>query len=121
MLRRAQRCKLTLRFHLILNHQRLALVVNLLGEFGGNGMVSRSVLHNKTLVALNSLENGRFFDGPLTNVGPLFLRLGVVLFGLGRSPSGFPALGELFEERRLQVGWLVNAKVSRCWGRNGGV
>ena len=120
-MRRAQQRKLTLRLDLVLNHQSLALVVNLLGELGGNGVVSRRVLHDKTLVTLNSLENGRFFDGPLTNVGPLFLRLGVVLFGLGRSPSGFPALGELFEERRLQGCRLVNAKVSRCWGRNGGV
>lgn len=110
MLRRAQRCKLTLRFHLILNHQRLALVVNLLGELGGNGMVSRNVLHNKTLVALHSLENGGFFDGPFTDIGPLILRLGVILFGLGRSPSRFPALGELFKERRLEGCRLVYRK-----------
>ena len=101
------RSELTLRFDLILNHQSLALVVNLLGELGGDSVVSSRVLHDETLVALHSVENGCFFDSPVTDIGPVFVRLGVVLFSVGRSPSGFPALSELFEERCLQVGRLI--------------
>lgn len=101
------RSGLTLRLDLILNHQSLALVVNLLGELGGDSVVSSRVLHDETLVALHSVKNGCFFNSPVTNIGPVFVRLGVVLFGVGSSPSGFPALGELFEERCLQVGRLI--------------
>ena len=102
------RSGLTLRLDLILNHQSLALVVNLLGELGGDSVVSSRVLHDETLVALHSVKNGCFFNSPVTDIGPVFVRPGVVLFGVGSSPSGFPALGELFEERCLQVGRLIS-------------
>lgn len=111
----AQRGRLTLRLHLILNHQSLALVVNLLGELGGNGVVSCDILHHETLVAFHSLENGRFFNGPFTDKSPLILGLGVLLLSLGRDPSRFPALGELFQERRFQGCRLLLTKVSWCW------
>ena len=101
------RSGLTLRLDLILNHQSLALVVNLLGELGRDSVVSSRVLHDETLVALHSVKNGCFFNSPVTDIGPVFVRPGVVLFGVGSSPSGFPALGELFEERCLQVGRLI--------------
>lgn len=97
------RGRLTLRLDLILNHQRLALVINLLGELGRDGVVSGRILHNETLVAFNSLENGRLFDGPVTDISPVILRFRVLLLGVGRDPSGIPAFGELFEERRFQV------------------
>ena len=102
------RSGLTLRLDLILNHQSLALVVNLLGELGRDSVVSSRVLHDETLVALHSVKNGCFFNSPVTDIGPVFVRPGVVLFGVGSSPSGFPALGELFEERCLQVGRLIS-------------
>ena len=87
--------RLTLRLDLILNHQRLALVINFLGELGGDGVVSGRILHNETLVALDSLENGGLFDGPITDISPVILRLRVLFFGVGRDPSGIPAFGEL--------------------------
>jgi hypothetical protein len=99
----ATRSRLTLRLDLILNHQRLALVINLLGKLGGDGVVSGGILHNETLVALDSLENGGLFDGPVPDIGPVILRRRVLLFGVGRDPSGIPAFGELFEERSFQV------------------
>ena len=60
-------------FDLILNNQSLALVVNLLGKLGRDGVVGSRVFHNKTLVTLNSLEDSRLLDSPLTNVGPFLV------------------------------------------------
>lgn len=111
--RETQRSRLTLRLNLILNHQSLALIVDLLGEFGGNSVVGCSVLHNKALVALHSLQNRRLLDLPGTNVGPFLLGPGVILFGVRRSPSGFPAIGELLEEGSFESGRLERASAMR--------
>ena len=80
---------------LILDHQGLALVVDLLGELGGNGVVRGRVLDDQTLIAFNTLEDGRLFDSPLTDVGPVLLGLGVVLLGAGTLPPGLPVISEL--------------------------
>jgi hypothetical protein len=74
-----------LRLDLVLNNQGLALVVNLLGEFGGDGVVGSGVLYDQTLVTIDPLEDGRLLDSPFANVGPVILRL-VVLLRVGRLP-----------------------------------
>lgn len=102
----AKQSRLTLRLDLILNHQSLALVVDLLRELGGNGVVGSRVLDDEALVALHSLQNRRLFDLPGTDVGPFLLRLGVILLSVGRSPSGFPAIGELLKEGSFESGGL---------------
>lgn len=63
--------RLTLEFDLILNDEGFALIIYLLGEFGGDGMVSCRVLDNKTLVTLYGLEDRWLFNRPLAHVGPL--------------------------------------------------
>ena len=67
--------KLTLQLDLVLNDESLALVVNLLGELGGDGVVGGGVLDDKTLVVVDALEDGRLFDSPFTNVCPLLVIL----------------------------------------------
>jgi hypothetical protein len=52
----------------------LALVVNLLWEFGRNGVVSSGILHHKTFIALNTFEDRWFFNRPFTNIGPVLIR-----------------------------------------------
>jgi hypothetical protein len=80
------RCeRLTLRLDLVLNNQGLALVVNLLGELGGDGVVGSGVLYDQTLVTIDTLEDGGLLDSPFANVGPIILRL-VVLLRVGRLP-----------------------------------
>ena len=91
---------------LILDNKSLALVVDLLGELGGDGVVGGRVLDDQTLIALNTLEDGGLLDSPLANVGPVLLGLRVVLLGVGPLPSGLPALGELLQEGGLQGRWL---------------
>ena len=87
---------------LILDDKSLALVVDLLGELGGDGVVGGRVLDDQTLIALNTLEDGGLLDSPLANVGPVLLGLRVVLLGVGPLPSRLPALGELLQEGGLQ-------------------
>ena len=91
---------------LILDDKSLALVVDLLGELGGDGVVGGRVLDDQTLIALNTLEDGGLLDSPLANVGPVLLGLRVVLLGVGPLPSRLPALGELLQEGGLQGRWL---------------
>ena len=105
-----RRCGLTLRLDLILNDEGLALVVNLLGELGRDGVVSGRVLDDETLVALHALQDGRLLDGPLAHVGPVFLRRRILLLSMRRGPPGGPVLGELLQERRLQRGRLGGTK-----------
>jgi len=69
-------------------------------------VVGSRVLHNETLVALHSLQDGRLFDRPFTNVGPFLVRLGVLLLSMRWSPPGFPVVGELLKERSFEGGWL---------------
>lgn len=79
--------------------------------------MSSRVLHNQALVAFHSLQDRRLLDLPGTDIGPILLRLGVLLLGIGRSPPGCPVIGELLEERSFEGGrleGLANAE-------NGGV
>lgn len=82
----SQRLLLTLQLDLILDHQGLVLVVDLLGELGGDSVMGRRVLDHETLVALNTLQDGGFLDRPGANVGPVLIRLGVLLLGVGGGP-----------------------------------
>lgn len=68
-----------LRLDFILHNEGLALVVNLLGELGGDSVMGGRVLDNQTLVALHAREDGGLLNCPLANVGPVLLRLRVVL------------------------------------------
>lgn len=90
-----------MRLHFVLNHQGLALVINLLGELGGNGVVSGGVLHDQTLISIDTLEDSGLFDGPFTNVGPFVLGLVILLRGR-RLPACLPVVGELLKERSLE-------------------
>ena len=84
-----------MKLDLILNDKGLALGVNLLGEFGRDGVMGSSVLDYKTFVALDALVFVGLLDRPLANVGPfLFLALGVFL-GVGRLPPLLPVIGKL--------------------------
>lgn len=116
---------LTLELNLILNNQGLILVVNLLGELGRDGMVSGGVLDHQTLVALNALQHGGLLDRPFTDVGPILLRLGILLLRVGGSPSGVPVVRELLQEWSLKASGLVYCQQSRnlrdCGNRAGNV
>lgn len=79
--------RLALQFDLVLDHEILALVVDLLGKFGRYGVVSRLVLQNKTLVVLDALEDGRLFNSPVADVGPFLLAALRVLLGMRCLPS----------------------------------
>ena len=92
--------------NLILDHQGLPLVVNLLGELGGDSVVSSRVLDDQTLVALNTLEDSGLLDRPLANVGPVLIGLGVILLCVRALPSGLPVVGELLKEGSLKGGRL---------------
>lgn len=117
---------LTLKLDLVLDNESLALVVDGLGELGRDGVVSSSVLDNKTLVALNALEDGGFFNGPLADVGPLLVLLLAIrlLLGVRGLPAGLPVIGELFKEVGLDGGRLQARKASaslsstRTWRRS---
>ena len=101
----------TLKLDFILYHQRLPLIVDLLGELGRDGMMGRLVLHHQALVAFYPFEHMRFFDGPLANVRPLlvglFILLVLFLLSMRGRPSRVPVIGELFDKGALQVGWLI--------------
>lgn len=66
----------------------------------------RGVLDNKAFIPFDSLEDMRFLDSPLTNVGPLLIRLGVLLLGVRWLPSRLPIISKLFEEWSFDRGWL---------------
>jgi len=101
--------ELTLKLDFVLDDESLALVINLLGELGRDGVVSGRVLDNKTLIALHSLVDGRLLDRPLADIGPfllIFARAGHVLLGVRWLPSLLPVVGELLEEASLDGGGL---------------
>lgn len=109
--------QLTLELDLILNNEGLALVVNLLGELGRDGVVSGSVLDDKPLIALDTLVLEGLLDRPFTNIGPFLLLLvlvggGGILLGVGRLPPCLPVIGELLKEVCLDGGRLVVMSVS---------
>ena len=96
-----------MKLNFVLDDQLLALVVNGLGELCRDGMVSRLVLEDETLVAFNALQNGWLLDRPLSNVGPFFVRLLVILLlGVRCLPPCLPVVGELLQERSLEFGRL---------------
>lgn len=97
---------LTLELDFILNNQRLALVVDDLGEFGRDGVMGGGVLDHQALITLNTLEDGRFLNSPFADVSPLLFGRLVVLFGVRFLPPLIPVVGELLEERRLELGSL---------------
>jgi hypothetical protein len=110
-----------LRLDLVLDNQGLALRVNLLGELGRDRVVSGRVLNNKTLVALNTLEDGGLLNGPLADVSPVFIRLGVILLRVGALPAGLPVVGELLEEGSLERGRLQEiTQLEGSMGMKGG-
>lgn len=65
--------KLTLWLNFILNNEGLALVVNLLGELGRDGVMCSGVLQHQALVAFDALEDSRLFNRPFSDVGPVFI------------------------------------------------
>jgi hypothetical protein len=107
MARTIEASRRTLELDFILDDQGLALVVNLLGELGGDGVVSSRILDNKTLVTLDTLEDGRLLDGPLANVGPILIGFGVLLLGVRGSPTFLPVISELLKERSFEGGGLL--------------
>ena len=68
--------KPTLKLDFVLNNKGVIFVVNGLGELGGDGMVSRLVLDDQSLVTLHTLQYGRLLNGPSTNICP-FLVIGL--------------------------------------------
>ena len=95
---------LTLFLGLILNNEGLALVVDRLGEFGGDGVVGCLVLEDKSLVASNAAKDSRLLYGPCANVGPFLLC--VLLLCMGNTPSVLPVVCELLQEGCLESRWL---------------
>lgn len=62
----------------------------------------------QSLIALNPLQNGGLFNGPLPIVGPLLLtRLVIVLLSVANLPPALPVIGELLIERGLDGEGLV--------------
>jgi hypothetical protein len=110
-----------LRFDLVLNDQGLALVVNLFGELGRDGVVGGGVLHDQTLVALDTFEDRWLLNCPFTNISPLLIFLGVVLLRMRRLPPRLPVIRELLEERSLEGGRLVTISMEEDKIANGGV
>jgi len=96
---------LTLELDLILNHEGLALGVDLLRKLGGDGVVGSRVFDNETLISLHALVDSGLLDGPLANVRPLLVA-SALLLGVGGLPPAVPAICELLEERSLELGRL---------------
>lgn len=69
-------------------------------------MVGSGVFQHETLVTLDTLEDGGFLNGPLSNVGPVLLGVRVGLLGVGGGPSLLPVIGELLDEGSLDGGRL---------------
>ena len=77
-------------------------------------MVGSLVLDDQSLVALHTLEYGRLLDGPSTNVCPLLVVGLDVLLCVRGVPSGLPVVGELFEERCLELCGLDCVSATAC-------
>ena len=96
----------TLELDLVLNNEGVILVVDSLGEFGRNGVVSSLVLDDQSLVTLHALEHRRLLDSPGTDVRPLLIVGLDILLRVRRLPPAFPVVGELLQERGLEFGGL---------------
>jgi hypothetical protein len=66
-------------------------------------VVGSRVLDDQALVLLDALEHRGLFYGPLADICPLLLGGLVVLLGVRFLPSLVPVIGELLEERGLQL------------------
>lgn len=64
---------LTLKLDFILNHKGLALVVDLLGELGRNGVVGGGIFHHQAHVALHAFEDMWLLHSPGSDIGPVFI------------------------------------------------
>jgi hypothetical protein len=71
-----------LKLHLVLYNQSLAFVVNLGGEFGGDGMMGGRVLDDKTFVAIYARVDSWLLYGPLSDVGPVLVTLRILFLGV---------------------------------------
>jgi len=71
-------------------------------------MMSSSVLDDKTLIALDTLEDMWFFNSPFTNICPFLILVGIlcVLLSMRWLPSLLPVVSELLDEIALDLGWL---------------
>jgi hypothetical protein len=96
---------LTLKLDFILDNKGLALILNLLWEFGRDSMMSSCVLDNQALVAFHAFEDMRFFDSPLSNICPflVLVRALGILLGVRWLPSCLPVVCELLDEVGLQL------------------
>ena len=100
-----------MKFDLILDNEGLPLVVDLLGEFGRNSMMSCGILDDKSLVTFHAFENMGLFYSPFSNVCPFFIlvrALGVLL-GVGWFPSCIPTICELLDEIGFNGGRLESS------------
>lgn len=97
---------LTLKLDFILYNKGVVLVVNGLGKFGGNGVMSSLVLDNKALVTLHAFEDGGLLHRPGANVCPLLVISLDILLCVRGLPSVFPVVCELFEEGSFELGRL---------------
>jgi hypothetical protein len=89
-----------------LYNKGVALVIDGLGELGGDGVVSSLVLDDQSLVALHALQNRGLLNGPCADVCPLLVIGLDILLRVRRLPSVLPVVCELLEERRLELGGL---------------
>lgn len=64
-----------------------------------------SVLHDQTLVAIDTLEDGGLLNCPFTDVSPLILGL-VLLLRVGRLPPRLPVICELLQEGSFEASGL---------------
>ena len=106
--------ELTLKLDLVLDDECLALIIDLLGELGRDGMMSRCVLDDKALVALHALVNMGFFYSPFSYICPLLILVGAlcVLLGMGWLPSCLPIVCELLHEVTLDLGRLRRSRLA---------
>ena len=65
-------------------------------------MVGSSVLHDQTLVAIDTLEDGGLLNSPFANKRPVLIGLGVDLLRVRGLPPGLPVVGELLQEGSLE-------------------
>jgi hypothetical protein len=104
-----------LKLDFILDNESFALVLNLLWEFGRDGVMGSGVLYDKTLITLHALEDMRLLDSPLSDVCPFLILLArafSILLSMGRLPSGLPIVCELLEEVGFDSGRLWQVKLA---------
>lgn len=71
------------------------------------------ILQHQTLVAFDTLEDSRLLNRPFSDVGPVFVRGGILLLGVGRGPALLPVVGELLQEGSFEGCGLCKGVVSR--------